>query len=129
VHDSGGDISQAPTGAVAVVVTATEYPGINTQGITHARLDFDIGGVVPLHTHPRAAETLFVVKGRVYTGVVSEDNVLYAATLQVGDVIVFPRGLSHFQLNVGNETAIAFNSFGSQSPGFLATVNQVRRRV
>jgi quercetin dioxygenase-like cupin family protein len=102
------------------------YPGINTQGITHARLDFAIGGVFPLHSHPRAAETLFVLKGSVYTGFVSDDNVLYASTLYPGDVIIFPRGLLHFQLNVGNETAITFNTLTSQSPGFLITVNQVR---
>jgi quercetin dioxygenase-like cupin family protein len=79
----------------------------------------------PLHTHPRAAETLLVLKGSVYTGFISDDNVLYAATLQQGDVILFPRGLQHFQLNVGNETAITFNTLTSQSPGFLITANQV----
>ncbi len=118
-------MTQAPTGAVAVLTSPVEYPGINTQGIGHARLDFDLGGVVPLHTHPRATETLFVIKGSVYTGFVSDDNQLFAATLLPGDVIVFPKGLSHFQLNVANETSITFNSFNSQSPGFLTTVNQV----
>jgi len=127
VHDSVGDPSQAPTGAVAVLATPDLYPGINTQGITHARLDFDIGGVVPLHTHPRATETLFVLKGSLYTGFVSDDNILYAATLQVGDVIVFPRGLLHFQLNVAKEAATAITSFNSQNPGFLTSVKQVRR--
>lgn len=122
---SAGNVSATPTGAIASLAVPQTYPGINTQGLTHARLDFDIGGVIPLHTHPRAAETLFVLKGRVYTGFVADDNILYAATLQPGDVILFPRGLSHFQLNVGNETAITFNTLTSQSPGFLTTANQV----
>jgi len=100
-------------------------PGLNTMGVSHARLDFAVGGVIPLHTHPRASETLFVVKGTIYTGFISEDNVLFASTLQVGDFTVFPRGLSHFQLNVGNETAVTFNTLTSQSPGFLFTANQI----
>jgi quercetin dioxygenase-like cupin family protein len=116
---------KSDTGAVAVVATPLNFPGINTQGVTHARLDFAIGGVFPLHTHPRAAETLFVLKGSVYTGFISDDNKLYASTLKQGDVILFPRGLQHFQLNVGDETAITFNTLTSQSPGFLLTANQI----
>lgn len=121
----GGDVNQAPTGATAAIATPVEFPGLNTQGLTHGRLDFAIGGVVPLHTHPRASETLFVLKGSIYTGFVSDDNVLYAATLQQGDVILFPRALLHFQLNVGNETAITFNTLNSQNPGLLLTANQI----
>jgi quercetin dioxygenase-like cupin family protein len=119
------DVKLAPTGAIAAVATPVEFPGINTQGITHARLDFDVGGVVPLHTHPRASETLFVLKGSIYTGFVSDDNVLYASTLEKGDLILFPRGLLHFQLNVGKESAITFNSLTSQNPGLLLTANQI----
>jgi quercetin dioxygenase-like cupin family protein len=118
-------IAKTPLGSGNIVVGPQTWPGINTQGVTHARLDFAVGGVFPLHTHPRAAETLLVLKGSVYTGFISDDNVLYAATLQQGDVILFPRGLQHFQLNVGNETAITFNTLTSQSPGFLITANQV----
>jgi quercetin dioxygenase-like cupin family protein len=102
-----------------------EFPALNTQGVSHLRLDFDIGGVLPLHTHPLAAETLFVLKGSVYTGFISDDNVLYASTLQVGDLTIFPKGTQHFQLNVGNETAITFNTLTSQNPGFPITANQV----
>jgi quercetin dioxygenase-like cupin family protein len=118
--------SQAPTGAVASLAGPQVWPGLNTQGVTHARLDFAIGGVIPLHTHPRAAETLLVLKGTIYTGFVSDDNVLYAATLQQGDVMLFPRAMLHFQLNVGKEPAITFNTLTSQNPGLLFTSNQVR---
>jgi quercetin dioxygenase-like cupin family protein len=123
---SDAEISQAPTGAVVSLAGPKVWPGVNTQGVTHARLDFAIGGVIPLHTHPRAAETLLVLKGTIYTGFVSDDNVLYAATLQQGDVILFPKALLHFQLNVGNETAITFNTLTSQHPGLLLVANQVR---
>jgi len=119
------DVSVSETGAIASLATVNEFPGLNTLGVSHVRLDFAIGGVVPLHTHPLATETLFVLKGSVYTGFISDDNVLYASTLQQGDFTVFPRALQHFQLNVGNETAITFNTLTSQNPGFLITANQI----
>jgi len=124
-REAVSDPSKAPTGAIASLATATEWPGVNTQGVSHARLDFDIGGVIPLHTHPRAAETLFVLKGSVLTGFVGEDNVLYASTLHQGDVTLFPKALLHFQINVGKERAITFNTLTSQSPGFLTTATQI----
>jgi len=121
----GGDVTKSPTGAIAALATPKQFPGLNTQGITHARLDFDVGGVVPLHTHPRAAETVFVLKGSQYTGFVSDDNVLYATTLEVGDVFLIPKASQHFQINVGNESSITFNTLTSQKPGLLFTANQI----
>ena len=44
------DLSQAPTGAVVALTGPQQWPGLNTQGVTHARLDFAIGRVVPQHT-------------------------------------------------------------------------------
>ena len=126
VHDvpPASDPSITGTNANFKLATVDEFPGVNTQGISHLRLDFGIGGVLPVHTHPHAAETLLVLKGSIYTGFVSDD-VLYASTLQVGDLTIFPKGTHHFQLNVGNETAVTFNTLTSQSPGFFMTANQV----
>ncbi|CAM6007433.1 unnamed protein product [Sphagnum balticum] len=120
-----GNASSTGTGAVAQIVDVFLYPALNTLGISHGRLDFDIGGVFPPHTHPFASETLFVVKGTIYTGFISFDNILYAETLQAGDVYIFPKGSLHFQLNVGNGPAVTFNSLNSQNPGFLTAVNQL----
>jgi oxalate decarboxylase/phosphoglucose isomerase-like protein (cupin superfamily) len=50
--------------------------------------------------------------------------VLYAETLQQGDIYIFPRGTLHFQINVGTGPAITFNSLNSQYPGFLVAANQ-----
>jgi len=117
--------SVSETGATADLASVQQLPGLNTMGLTHARLDFAIGGVVPLHTHPRAAETLYVLKGSIYTGFISDDNQLFASVLEVGDFTVFPKASLHFQLNVGNETAISFNTLTSQNPGFLFSSNQI----
>jgi len=127
VHDvpPASDPSVSGTNATFTFATVDVFPGVNTQGVSHLRLDFDIGGVLPVHTHPRAAETLLVLKGSIYTGFISDDNVLYASTLEVGDITIFPKGTQHFQLNVGNGTAATFNTLTSQSPGFFMTANQV----
>ncbi|CAK9237123.1 unnamed protein product [Sphagnum troendelagicum] len=113
------------TGAIATFATVAEYPAVNTQGISHVRLDFGVGGVIPLHTHPLASETIFVVNGTIFTGFVSFDNVLYSQTLQAGDLFLLPKGLLHFQINVGDGPAVSFNTLTSQNPGIPFTANQM----
>ena len=39
--------------------------------------------------------------------------------LYPGDVTVFPRGLLHFELNVGKRTALYISALNSQNPGVL----------
>ncbi|KAH7866168.1 hypothetical protein Vadar_016662 [Vaccinium darrowii] len=94
-----------------------QFPGVNGLGISIARLDLAPGGVIPMHTHPGASELLLVVQGSILTGFVSSDNSVYLKTLKKGDVMVFPQGLLHFQINARGKTAIAFPSFSSPSPG------------
>ncbi len=120
-----GNVSVTGTNAYPSFGTVFEYPALNTLGISHVRLDFGIGGVVPPHTHPFASETLFVVQGSIYTGFISFDGVLYAETLRKGDIYIFPKGTLHFQINVGTGPAISFNSLNSQYPGFLVAANQL----
>ena len=120
-----GNVSVTGTNAYPTFGAVLEYPALNTLGISHVRLDFGIGGVVPPHTHPFSSETLFVVQGSIYTGFISFDGVLYAETLQKGDIYIFPKGTLHFQINVGTGPAISFNSLNSQSPGFLFAANQL----
>ncbi|GAV72791.1 Cupin_1 domain-containing protein, partial [Cephalotus follicularis] len=94
-----------------------QFPGVNGLGISVARLDFGVGGVVPFHTHPGESEVLTVVDGTICAGFVSSANTVYFETLYKGDTMVFPQGLLHFQINSGKSTALAFVSFSSASPG------------
>ncbi|KAL4613751.1 hypothetical protein ACB092_07G002400 [Castanea dentata] len=96
---------------------AAQFPGVNGLGISLVRLDMAPGGVVPFHTHPGGSEILIVVQGTIFAGFVSLANTVYSKTLNKGDVIVFPQGLLHFQVNAGGTLATAFASFSSQSPG------------
>ena len=120
-----GNTSVTGTDAVITFALVDQYPGLNTQGISHVRLDLEPGGVIPLHSHPLATETIFVVEGTINTGFVSHENILFSKILQKGDVFIFPRGLLHFQENVGNKSAICFNSFNAQFPALLLAANQM----
>lgn len=108
-----------PAGGIAITpgFAGVNYPGLNTQGLSLARIDFDKGGLVPIHTHPRATEVLYVVCGELYVGFVDTSNKLFAATIKTGDVFVFPRGLVHFQLETGKGKATSISTLNAQNPG------------
>ncbi|KAM0917878.1 hypothetical protein ACQ4PT_009290 [Festuca glaucescens] len=99
-----------------------QFPGVNGLGISAARLDIAVGGVVPLHTHPAASELLFVTQGTILAGFISSSsNTVYTKTLYKGDVMVFPQGLLHYQYNGGGSPAVALVAFGGPNPGLQIT--------
>lgn len=105
-------------GAPLQTAFVTNFPGINTQGISWARLDFaPNGGLNVPHWHQRATEILFCQEGQLLVGFVDTKNKLWSTVLHKGDITVFPRGLMHFQLNVGKTPAMAQLSLNSQAPG------------
>ncbi|GMH18972.1 hypothetical protein Nepgr_020813 [Nepenthes gracilis] len=112
------------------LVSATTLSGLNTLGISIARLDFAPYGLIPPHTHPRATEILTVIEGTLYVGFVTSNsangtNQLFAKVLNQGDVFVFPQGLIHFQLNIGKTAAVAISGLSSQNPGVTTVANAV----
>ncbi|CAJ1975756.1 unnamed protein product [Sphenostylis stenocarpa] len=113
---TAGNTSNIIKAAVTPAFDA-QYPGVNGLGISVARLDLASGGVIPLHTHPGASELLVVVEGQICAGFVDSGNNVYLKTLEKGDVMVFPQGLLHFQINSGKSPALAFVSFSSANPG------------
>jgi quercetin dioxygenase-like cupin family protein len=106
-------------GSAVNLVNVQKLAGLNTFGISLARLDFAPYGLNPPHTHPRATEVLVVLEGSLYVGFVTTDNKLFAKVLNKGDVYVFPMGLIHFQYNKGTTNAVAFASLSSQNPGVI----------
>ncbi|KAK3418244.1 germin-like protein subfamily 1 member 7 [Eucalyptus grandis] len=117
-----------PLGSKVTTAFVDQFPGLNTLGISMARLDFAPGGLNPPHTHPRGTEVLVVVEGTLLVGFVTSDqlnNTLFTKVLYKGDVFVFPIGLIHFQLNIGNTYALAFAGLSSQNPGLITIANAV----
>ena len=118
--------SSAPqlSGVQAIVTLASvhNFPGLNTLGLSIARIDFPPnGGLNPPHVHPRATEVLLLAQGTLTVGFISttnNNNTLFQATLYAGDLFVFPRGLPHFQMNPDEmNPALAISALNSQNPG------------
>ena len=92
-----------------------QFAGLNGLGISAARLDLAAGGVIPLHTHPGASELLVVIEGSILAGFISSATLSTSKLL--GDVMAFPQGLLHFQINAGKSSALTIVSFSSSNPG------------
>ncbi|XP_057983961.1 putative germin-like protein 2-1 [Malania oleifera] len=114
-------------GSNVTLVNVDKLAGLNTLGISIARLDFAPYGLNPPHTHPRATELLTVLEGTLYVGFVTSNpnNRLITKVLHKGDVFVFPEGLIHFQFNVGETNAVAIAGLSSQNPGVITIANAV----
>ncbi|KAJ9140888.1 hypothetical protein P3X46_031480 [Hevea brasiliensis] len=121
-----GDTSN-PVGSKVTPVTVAQLPGLNTLGISMARIDFAPWGINPPHTHPRATEILTVLEGSLEVGFVTSnpENRLITKVVNKGDVFVFPVGLIHFQRNVGYGKAVAIAGLSSQNPGVITIANAV----
>ncbi|KAJ0704830.1 hypothetical protein HanPI659440_Chr14g0566901 [Helianthus annuus] len=102
-----------------VPVSAAVFPALNTLGMSLVRADFEVGGINVPHYHPRATEVAYVLEGKVYSGFVDTNNKVFAKVIEKGDVMVFPRGVLHFQMNVGDSPAAVLGSFDSQNPGSM----------
>ncbi|KAG6651832.1 germin-like protein subfamily 1 member 13 [Carya illinoinensis] len=117
-----------PLGSNVTAVNVDNLAGLNTLGISLARVDFAPYGLNPPHTHPRGTEFLIVLEGTLYVGFVTSNgdgNRLFTKTLYPGDVFVFPIGLIHFQFNVGKTNAVAFAGLSSQNPGVITIAKAI----
>ncbi|KAL1805192.1 hypothetical protein DCAR_0830850 [Daucus carota subsp. sativus] len=117
---SGLGVAGNTTNIISAAVTpafVAQFPAVNGLGISMARLDLAKGGVIPMHTHPGASEVLVVIKGTICAGFISSANTVYFKTLFKGDIMVFPQGLLHFQINSDDGPSLAFVSFSSANPG------------
>ncbi|KAI3912849.1 hypothetical protein MKW98_012791 [Papaver atlanticum] len=113
-----GASTENPFGAGLKFGDVTAFPGLNTQGLTVSRIDIIPGGIIPLHVHPRASEANFILKGKVFFGLVSTTDVLYSKVMKAKELFIVPRGLVHFAVNVGQRNAIVLAILNSQLPGF-----------
>ncbi|KAF5960668.1 hypothetical protein HYC85_001877 [Camellia sinensis] len=111
-----------PIGLTVTPVNVTQIPGLNTLGISLARIDFAPYGLNPPHTHPRATDILVVLEGSLYVGFVTSnlENRLFTKRS-----FVFPEGLIHFQFNNGKTNAVAIAGLSSQNPGVITVANVV----
>ncbi|CAN6553481.1 unnamed protein product [Malus baccata var. baccata] len=98
-----------PVGGKVTPVNVAQIPGLNTLGISLARIDYAPMGVIPPHTHPRATEILTVLEG----------------SLDVGFVTSNPDNKLISKKNVGTGMAVSLSSLSSQNPGVNTIANAV----
>jgi quercetin dioxygenase-like cupin family protein len=86
-------------GSNVTLLTVDKIQGLNTLGVSLARIDFAPNGLNPPHIHPHATDIFVVVKGTLYVGFVTynPDYRFFTKVLNVGDIFVFPIGLIRFQ--------------------------------
>ncbi|KAK7250679.1 hypothetical protein RIF29_33264 [Crotalaria pallida] len=97
--------------------TVNEFPALNGLGLSAARFDIAVGGVVPIHSHADATEVIIMQTGSLTAGFISStDNKVFVKTLSAGNIMVLPKGLFHFALNAGKEKATANVIFSSVRP-------------
>ncbi|WJX23260.1 hypothetical protein P8452_12483 [Trifolium repens] len=114
-------------GSKVTPVFASQLPGLNTLGISVARVDLAPWGINPPHTHPRATEIFIVLEGTLEVGFITSnpENRQFRKILQKGDVFVFPIGLIHYQRNIGYGHVVAIAALSSQNPGAITIGNAV----
>ncbi|EMS47284.1 Oxalate oxidase GF-2.8 [Triticum urartu] len=97
--------TSTPNGSAVTELDVAEWPGTN-----------------PPHIHPRATEIGIVMKGELLVGILGSldsGNKLYSRVVRAGETFLIPRGLMHFQFNVGKTGASMVVSFNSQNPGIV----------
>ncbi|XP_055814879.1 nectarin-1-like [Solanum dulcamara] len=104
-------------GSLVTGANVLNIPGLNTLGVSLARIDYAPGGINPPHLHPRATEMIYVLQGQLDVGFITTANVLVAKRIVQGEVFAFPRGLVHFQKNNGHMPAAVIAGFNSQLAG------------
>ncbi|RXI01668.1 hypothetical protein DVH24_015017 [Malus domestica] len=104
-------------GSLVTLANVEKIPGLNTLGVSLARIDYAPGGINPPHTHPRATEIVYVLEGELDVGFITTANKLIRKTTKQGEVFVFPKGLVHFQNNNGKSPASMIAAFNSQLQG------------
>ncbi|XP_028093556.1 putative germin-like protein 2-1 [Camellia sinensis] len=116
-----------PIGSKVTPINILQILGLNTLGISLARIDFAPYGLNPPHTHPRATEISVVLEGTLYVGFVTSntDNRLFTKVLNRGNVFVFPESLIHFQFNNGKTNGVALAALSSQNPETITVANAV----
>lgn len=114
-----GDVSSG-SGGVRAAANTGNFPGTTSEGITVVRFEMVPCGVNLPHTHPRASELLSLISGGpLQVGFIDTSGKAHLDIIRSGDSTLFPRGLLHFEINLGTENATYVSALNSQNPGTL----------
>lgn len=115
--------NQNPDKFTATIINRDTFKITGDQGLSWAVLNFAPGTQNTPHEHPRATEILFVVRGELFVGIADTRPMamggprFFNTTITAGQLVVFPRGLAHFQINKSDKPTLALASLNSANPG------------
>ncbi|KAK6139519.1 LOW QUALITY PROTEIN: hypothetical protein DH2020_026750 [Rehmannia glutinosa] len=102
-------------GSLVTGANVQRIPGLNTLGVSLARIDYAPGGLNPPHTHPRATELVFVLDGELDVGFITTANVLIAKSIKKETSSPSPKASSTTRRTT--VPAAVLSAFNSQLPG------------
>ncbi|KAG6555841.1 hypothetical protein Mapa_002482 [Marchantia paleacea] len=103
--------------ATVTGLNQNNFPALFGLGVSSALVQFPPGTINPVHYHPRASELFYVIQGCLDVGFVDTMNKLFTATVCEGESFIFPKAMTHFQINRGHVTAKGIVAFSSSNPG------------
>ena len=104
----------------------SEMPSLEGIGISSVLFHIEACGINLPHIHPRATELFYVVEGQFQTGFLEEnDGRLILNNLVQGQTTFFPRGLVHFEQNLGCSEATFLSAFNHEDPGVVTIPNRL----
>lgn len=110
-------------GQISRFASATTFPALGLPDVQIGinKVTLFSNKVYPAHTHPRASETLFVLKGEVDVVLALEGKKEKARVvknfLTAGDTAIVPQGLPHSLKCVGRKSCNVLAFYNSADPG------------
>lgn len=95
-------------------------PALQGQGIALSLFTLRPGGQNLIHYHPRATELLLVFQGEIEVGFTDTQGQLHLNNVRAGQATIFPRGMLHFQRNIGTGQAEYISILNSENPGVMS---------
>ncbi|CAF0993287.1 unnamed protein product [Didymodactylos carnosus] len=108
------------TGGQAVAATSQNFPALMSNGMAMTVGYIGPCGINLPHTHPRATEMNLILEGQFQSGFYDFNTKSFVMNVVKKHMVsLFPRGVIHFEQNLGCQPATFVAVFNSDVPGVL----------
>ncbi|KNC74228.1 hypothetical protein SARC_13219 [Sphaeroforma arctica JP610] len=106
-------------GGTVQAANRNNVPVMQAAKMTHTRFHIAPCGINLPHIHPRGTESIYIIEGALTVGFVTESGRLITNDVIVDQSTFFPRGLIHYQQNMGCEPAGYISMLDDSDAGLL----------
>lgn len=123
----GSNATSTGAGGEVRPLTVSQLPSLSKEGISLTLVSLDPCGINLPHSHPRATEVIYLIKGSHLRTAFVEENGGRTITndLSTGQTTFFPQGLIHYQQNLGCKEAVFLASLNNEDPGVVTTAKRL----